>query len=146
MQKAIQSPETPHILKEQYLKCYQSICAVFEVSFRTECETVKLATTSDVKKHVRAFKSAIDPSPDVDQQVLATNLKIIEMCKLLESHSNLNILRQTRDGCGGRGDTPVRGVRRDSRSYYLCGVLKRDILFLTALLHLLLISRRCVMI
>jgi hypothetical protein len=87
--------------------------AVFEASFRTDCAAAKLATTFDVEKHVRAFKTAIDPSPDVDQQVLATNLKIIEMGKLLESHTKLNMLRQNRGGgCGGRGDAPVHGARR----------------------------------
>jgi hypothetical protein len=41
-----------------------------------------IATTFDVKKHVRVFKAATDPSSDVDQQVLTTNVKILEMVKL----------------------------------------------------------------
>lgn len=124
IQKASQSSDTPRNLKEQYLKCYQAICAdgqlnptpmtmarmaVFEASLRTDCAAANLATTFDVKKHVRAFKAA-DSASDVDQQVLATNLKIIEMGKLLESHSKLNMLRQTRGGGrGGRGGAPARG-------------------------------------
>ena len=47
--------------------------AVFEASLRTDCAAANLATTFDVKKHVRAFK-AVDSASDVDQQVLATNL------------------------------------------------------------------------
>ena len=83
--------------------------AVFEVSLRTDCAAANLATPFDVKKHVRAFKT-VDSASDVDQQVLATNLKIIEMGKLLESHSKLNMLRQTRGGGrGGRGGAPARG-------------------------------------
>jgi hypothetical protein len=101
IQKASQSPDTPRNLKEQYLKCYQAICAelqanpahmtmarmaAFEASFRTDCASANLATTFDAKKHVRVFKTTIDPSSDVDQQVLATNLKILEMGKLLREY------------------------------------------------------------
>ncbi len=89
MKKASQSADTPRNLKEQYLKYYQVICddlqanpahmtmtrmSVFETSFHTDCATSNLATTFDVKKHVRIFKTATDPSSDVDQQVLATNV------------------------------------------------------------------------
>ena len=87
----------------------------FESNLRTDCTVVNLATTFDVKKNVRSFQTDIDPSSDVDQQVLTTNLKILEMVKFLESHSKLDMLRQTRGGgCGGRGGTPVRdnGARR----------------------------------
>ncbi len=55
---------------------------VFETSFRTDCVAANIATTFDVKKHVRVFKAATDPSSDVDQQVLTTNVKILEMVKL----------------------------------------------------------------
>ena len=129
IQKASQSPDTPRNLKEQYLKCYQAICAelqanpahmtmarmaAFEASFRTDCASANLATTFDAKKHVRVFKATTAPSSsDVDQQVLETNLKILEMGKLLESHSKLNMLRQTRGGGrgGGRGGPPSRARR-----------------------------------
>jgi hypothetical protein len=129
IQKASQSPDTPRNLKEQYLKCYQAICAelqanpahmtmarmaAFEASFRTDCASANLATTFDAKKHVRVFKATTAPSSsDVDQQVLDTNLKILEMGKLLESHSKLNMLRQTRGGGrgGGRGGPPSRARR-----------------------------------
>jgi hypothetical protein len=88
--------------------------AAFEASFRTDCASANLATTFDAKKHVRAFKATTAPSSsDVDQQVLDTNLKILEMGKLFESHSKLNMLRQTRGGGrgGGRGGPPSRARR-----------------------------------
>jgi len=111
-QKASQSVDMPRALKEQYLKCHQAICAsmvinptpmtqarvaVFEESFRTDCASAQIASTLDTKKSLRALK----PDSDLDQ-VLATNLKILEMGKLLESHSKINILRQAR-GAGARG-------------------------------------------
>ncbi len=138
MQKARQSPDTPRNLKEQYLKCYQVICAelqanpahmtmtrmaAFEASFRTDCASANLATTFDNKKHVRTFKATTAPSSDIDQQVLETNLKILEMGKLLESH--------------------VFVLPLSSR---VCGVLKRAILSSIALRRLLLLSRKCVTI
>lgn len=82
----------PRNLKDQYLKCYQAICAsavndptpmttarvaVFEDNLRTDCASVQIATTFDIKKNLRALK----PDSDLDQ-VLATNLKILEMDKL----------------------------------------------------------------
>jgi hypothetical protein len=91
--------------------------AAFEASFRTDCASANLATTFDNKKHVRTFKATTAPSSDIDQQVLETNLKILEMGKFLESHSKLNILRQTRGGGrgGGRGGPPARGARHGER-------------------------------
>jgi hypothetical protein len=132
LQKASQSPDTPRNLKEQYLKYYQAICVelqanpahmtmarmtAFEASFRTDCASANLATSFDAKKHVRVFKATTAPSSDVDQQVLETNLKILEMGKLLESHSKFNMLRQKGGGgCGGgRGGPPSRGARRGER-------------------------------
>jgi hypothetical protein len=108
-------------LKDQYLKCHQAICVsmvidptpmtlarvtVFEESFRTDCASAQIASVFDTKKSIRALK----PDSDLDQ-VLATNLKILEMGKLLESHSKINMLKQARGrggalttrGGGGRG-------------------------------------------
>ena len=50
---------------------------IYETGLRTDCVTVNLTTTFD-KKHIHTLKT-IDQS-DLDQ-VLATNLKIIEMGK-----------------------------------------------------------------
>jgi hypothetical protein len=82
--------------------------AVFEASFRTDCASAQIATTFDNKKTLRALK----PESDLDQ-VLATNLKIFEMGKLLESNSKINTLRQPRGGgSGGRAFTRGGAVTR----------------------------------
>jgi len=122
-QKASQSVDMPRALKEQYLKCHQVIRAsmvinptpmtqtrvtVFEESFRTDCASAQIASTFDTKKSLRVLK----PESDLDQ-VLTTNLKILEMGKLLEAHSKINMLRQTRGGgVGGRAPTRGGGVVR----------------------------------
>ncbi len=90
--------------------------AVFEASFRTDCVPPQIANTFDNKKNL----CTLNPESDLDQ-VLATNLKIFEMGKLLESNSKINTLRQprgggsdgrvfTRNGAVGRGG----GVRGDA--------------------------------
>ena len=109
--KDIQSPDVPRLLKEQYLKCYQKVRAnaltnpnpltmdswdPYEAGLRTDCTVANLSTTFD-KKHIRALK-VIDQTSDLDQ-VLASNLKNIEMGKLLESHT----MRQLADVPRGRG-------------------------------------------
>jgi hypothetical protein len=72
--------------------------SVFEASFRTDCASSQIVTTFDNKKTLRD----LTPESDLDQ-VLATNLKIFEMDKLLESNSKINTLRQPRGGgSGGR--------------------------------------------
>jgi hypothetical protein len=86
----------------------QARVAVFEASFRTDCASAQIASTFDTKKILRALKS----DSDLDQ-VLVTNLKILEMGKLLESHSKINMLRQARGGgVGGRAPTSGGGVVR----------------------------------
>ena len=86
----------------------QTRVTVFEESFRTDCASAQIASTFDTKKSLRVLK----PESDLDQ-VLTTNLKILEMRKLLESHSKINMLRQTRGGgVGGRAPTRGGGVVR----------------------------------
>jgi hypothetical protein len=81
---------------------------VFEASFHTDCESAQIATIFDNKKNLRLLK----PESDLDQ-VLATNLKIFEMGKLLESNSKFNTLRQPLGcGSGGRAFTRVGTVTR----------------------------------
>jgi hypothetical protein len=81
---------------------------VFEASFRTDCVSVQIATTFDNKKNLRALKS----ESDLDH-VLSTNLKILEMGKLLESNSKINTLCQPRgDGSGVRACTRDGTVAR----------------------------------
>ena len=131
-QKASQSSDMPRALKEQYLKCYQAICAsmvldptpmtqarvaVFEASFRTDCASAQIASTFDAKKSLRAL-NINKPATDIDQ-LLATNLKILEVGKLLQSHSKINALRQapgvrapTRGGARGG----VRGAALSTRA------------------------------
>ena len=61
--------------------------APFEENLRTDCATAQIAIPFD-KKHLRAFQTTA-PSSDLDP-VLATNLKILEMGKLLESRDSVD--------------------------------------------------------
>ncbi len=113
--KYSQSPDLARLLKEQYLKCYRKVCAdaqtnpdpmtmdrwdPYEAGLRTACAASNLSTTFD-KKHIRALK-VIDQPSDLDQ-VLASNLKNIEMGKLLESHTMLHLAAVPRGRDRGRG-------------------------------------------
>ncbi len=84
-------------------------CGCFRSQLRTDCVSPQIATTFDIKKNLRALK----PDSDLDQ-VLATNLNILEMGKLFESRSKINMLRQPRGG-GSGGRVPTRGGGVPSR-------------------------------